>query len=73
MTIGYVAETVPAKVVRASGTTLFEIAMRETGDALQWVALARLNGIVDPWITGQANLLIPPVLPNGEQSGILGL
>lgn len=73
MTIGYVAETVPAKIVRASGTTLFEIAMRETGDAMQWPAIARLNGIVDPWLTAQVDLLIPPVFPNGEQSGILGL
>jgi hypothetical protein len=73
MTSGFVAATVPAKTVRASATTLFEIAMRETGDPLQWVALARLNGLIDPWITGLQTILIPPVPPSGPQSGILGL
>lgn len=71
---GYIAATVPAKVVRASHTTLFHIAMLETGDPLQWVTIAELNGVVDPWIlSGQVDVLIPPVLPTGEQSGILGL
>lgn len=73
MSAGYIAATIPAKTVRVSGTTLFDIAMRETGDPLQWVAIARLNGLTDPWITAQTDILIPPVLPTGEQSGILGL
>ena len=73
MTVGYIAATIPAKVVRAPGTTLFQIAMMETGDPMQWVALAHLNGIVDPWIVGQEDILIPPVLPSGPQTGILGL
>ena len=73
MTTGYIAATIPAKVVRASGTTLFQIAMIETGDPLQWVSIAKLNGIMDPWITGQADILIPPVLPSETQTGILGL
>jgi hypothetical protein len=72
-TVGYIAATVPAKIVRASGTTLFNIAMRETGDPLQWVAIAQLNGLVDPWITAMEEILIPPVLPSGPQTGILGL
>jgi hypothetical protein len=72
-TVGYIAATVPAKIVRASGTTLFNIAMRETGDPLQWVAIAQLNGLVDPWITALEEILIPPVLPSGPQTGILGL
>lgn len=71
--VGYVAQTIPAKIVRASGTTLFQIAMRETGDPLQWVAIAQLNGLIDPWITGFAEILIPPVLPTGTQTGIMGL
>ena len=73
MTIGYIASTVPAKVVPASGTTLFHVAMIQTGDPLQWVALAELNGLIDPWIDAQTEILIPPVLPSGPQSGILGL
>ena len=72
-TVGYIAATVPAKIVRASGTTLFNIAMMETGDPLQWVAIAQLNGLVDPWITAMEEILIPPVLPSGPQTGILGL
>ena len=72
-TVGYIAATVPAKIVRASGTTLFNIAMRETGDPLQWVAIAQLNGLIDPWITAMEEILIPPVLPSGPQTGILGL
>jgi hypothetical protein len=73
MSSGFIAATVPAKIVRVSGTTLFEIAMRETGDPLQWVAIAQLNGMTDPWVDALQEVLIPPVLPSGAQSGILGL
>jgi hypothetical protein len=73
MTAGYIAATVPAKIDRVSHTTLFHVAMIETGDALQWVAIASLNGLVDPWITQATPILIPPVLPVGPQTGILGL
>jgi hypothetical protein len=73
MTVGYIGATIPARKVRYSNTTLFHVAMLETGDPLQWVAIARLNGLIDPWIKGQTTILIPPVLPQGEQSGILGL
>lgn len=69
---GYVASTIPARSVPASHTTLFDIAMQQTGDPLQWVAIARLNGLIDPWIVGLENILIPPVLPSGTQTGILG-
>lgn len=72
-TLGYVANTIPAKIVRAAGTNLFQIAMAETGDALNWVSIAQLNGLTDPWITGFAEILIPPVLPSGTPTGILGL
>ena len=73
MTVGYIAKTIPAKIVSASGTTLFHVAMLETGDPLQWVAIAQMNNLIDPWINAQINILIPPVLPSGVQSGILGL
>lgn len=73
MSVGYIAATIPAKKVRVSYTTLFQVAMMETGDPLQWVAIAELNGLTDPWIVGQVVLLIPPVLPSGTQTGILGL
>lgn len=71
--VGYIAATVPAKVDRVSNTTLFHIAMREAGDALQWGAVAELNGISDPWVTAQADIKIPPVFPTGPQTGIVGL
>ena len=72
-TVGYIGSTVPAKQIRVSDTTLFQIAMQQTGDPLQWVAIAELNGLTDPWITAQETILIPPVLPGGAQTGILGL
>jgi len=73
MTEGYIASTIPAKIVRVSHSTLFHVAMVETGDPLQWVAIAELNRLTDPWITPQETILIPPVLPEGIQTGILGL
>jgi hypothetical protein len=73
MTVGYIAATIPAKIVSASGTTLFHVAMLETGDALQWVAIAQINQLIDPWVTAQTNILIPPVFPTAVQTGLLGL
>lgn len=72
-TVGYIASTIPARIISASGTTLFHVAMIQTGDPLQWVVIAELNNITDPWVIAQANLSIPPVLPTGPQTGILGL
>lgn len=69
----YIAATIPAAIVRVSGTTLFEVAMLQTGDPLQWVAIAQLNDLTDPWISALEEILIPPVLPTGTQTGILGL
>jgi hypothetical protein len=69
----YIAATIPAKEITVSDTTLFQIAMDEFGDPLQWVAIAQLNGLADPWIFGLQTILIPPVLPAGTPTGILGL
>ncbi len=71
-TVGYIAATIPAKTVCVSGATLFQVAMTELGDALLWTAIAELNGITDPWITDLQTLLIPPVVPTGTPTGILG-
>ncbi|WP_439398726.1 hypothetical protein ACRQ5Q_15190 [Bradyrhizobium sp. PMVTL-01] len=71
-TVGYIASTIPARIVRVASTTLFQIAQQYCGDALQWPAIAKLNGLVDPWIVGEAEIRIPPVLPDGTQTGILG-
>lgn len=70
MTVGYIASTIPAKIFKTSGTTLFHVAMLQTGDPLQWIAIAELNGLVDPWINAQIDLLIPPVFPSEPQPGV---
>jgi hypothetical protein len=72
MTVGYIAATIPAKIVRVSGTTLFHVAAAQTGDALQWVRIALFNNMLDPWTDGQQDLYIPPTWPSGQQTGILG-
>lgn len=70
--VGYIASTIPARVVRLSGTTLFHIAMITNGDPLQWPAIAIENGVIDPWIFAQMDVLIPPVFPIPPTTGILG-
>lgn len=56
-------QTLPAKEVRVSGTTLYHVAARELGDATLWERIAALNGIVDPWIAGARTLQIPRLRP----------
>lgn len=70
MSVGYIGATIPAKVLRVSHTTLFQIAMQQTGDPLQWTAIAELNNIIDPWIVAQQTILIPPIFPAGVQTGL---
>lgn len=67
---GYIAATVPATIVRTSGTTLFQLALAQWGNALSWPSIAALNGLIDPWINGQAEVLIPPITPTGLQAGL---
>lgn len=63
--VGYIAATIPAKVIHTSAhNTLFHIAMLQTGDPLQWVAISQLNNVIDPWIQGNIDILIPPVFPS---------
>jgi hypothetical protein len=71
MATAFVAATVPAKTVRVSGTTLFHVAMLQDGDALEWNAIAQLNGLIDPWITPLTAVLIPPVFPTNDAGGLL--
>lgn len=71
MATPFVAATIPAATVRVSGTTLFQVAMLNDNDALQWAAIAQLNGIIDPWITPETAIEIPPVFPTGTQTGLL--
>jgi hypothetical protein len=69
--MAYIAATVPAKIDRTSNTTLFRIAARESGNALNWVSVAQLNDLIDPWVIGQQNILIPPVFPTVLPTGIM--
>jgi hypothetical protein len=68
----YIAATIPARAIHVSGQTLFHVAEMQLGDAMRWVELARINGMVDPWIWGVRRILIPPVLSDAPLSGILG-
>ena len=73
-TTPFIAATIPAKVARYSGTTLFHVAMLEEGDPLQWAAIAQLNHMVDPWVNALTDVEIPPVFPSfaaGQESGLL--
>lgn len=42
-----------------TGGNLFQIAAVTLGDALQWINIARTNGIGDPFVTGLTILTIP--------------
>lgn len=68
----YIAATIPARSIYVSGTTLFHVAEQQLGDAMRWVELAHINGMVDPWIWGVRRIVLPPVLSNVELTGILG-
>ena len=68
----FIAATIPAKSIFISGSTLFHVAEMQLGDALRWVELAEINGMVDPWVWGAKRILIPPVLSTAPVDGILG-
>jgi hypothetical protein len=69
--VPFIAETIPAKVVQVSNSTLFRVAARQTEEALEWVAIAQLNGLIDPWITPLTPIKIPPVFPTATPTGLL--
>jgi hypothetical protein len=68
----YIASTIPARSIYVSGTTLFHVAEMQLGDAMRWVELAHINGMVDPWVWGVRRILLPPVLSDAPLDGILG-
>jgi hypothetical protein len=47
----------------ASGN-LFQIAAQYLQDATQWVRIATLNGISDPWLSGLVSLTLPDIDPS---------
>ncbi len=51
------------QTIRASGTTLYHLAVKYLGDATQWIRIAQQNGISDPQIEGVVTLTIPDTDP----------
>lgn len=47
--------------------TLFHVAARLYGDAMEWIRIAQANGVSDPTIIGTITLTIPdkPQTPSG--------
>jgi hypothetical protein len=45
------------------GGNLFEVAARQYGSALQWINIAKANGLSDPVLIGQTKLKIPAYSP----------
>jgi len=43
---------------------LFQVAAQYLGDATQWIRIAELNQLRDPFIYGQTQLILPPVDPS---------
>lgn len=50
--------------ITTSGSNLFRVAMEQLNDATQWIRIAQLNEISDPWIDGVRVLQLPPTDPN---------
>jgi nucleoid-associated protein YgaU len=50
--------------ITAIGGNLFVLAAQYLGDATQWIRIAQINGIGDPFLIGQTDLVLPPVDPN---------
>lgn len=73
LSVGYIAAAVPARLVRVSNTTLFHLAQQYFGNAMFWPAIAQLNGMTDPWISGLTEIKIPPAIDTTvTPTGILG-
>jgi len=51
------------------GGTLFDVACRYLDDAAQWDAIASLNNINDPWLSGIVTLVIPDNTSGGSRVG----
>ena len=72
--VNYVARAIASRTTRVSGTTLFHVSADYFGDASQWYRIAKLNGLLDPWIGPLTELRIPEPLKKGSgNGGILGV
>jgi hypothetical protein len=52
------------QVVTVTGGNLFQLAAVYLDDATQWVRIAALNNILDPFLQGVVTLNIPDVDPS---------
>jgi hypothetical protein len=58
--VRYLEEVDKMRTINTIGGNLFEIAALELGSAMQWINIARANGMRDPVIIGQMQVIIPP-------------
>lgn len=49
--------------ILVQGVNLFEVAAVELGDALQWINIARVNSISDPFIANPLTVIVPDYSP----------
>lgn len=47
------------KVLTVADTNLFRVAAEQLGDATQWIRIATLNHLSDPFISGVTELRLP--------------
>ena len=59
------------KEITVAGGNLYQIALAQLGDATQWSRIAKLNGLIDPALTGIVTLQIPDTDPNAG-GGVYG-
>ena len=52
------------RVITMAGGNLFQIACQQLGDATQWIRIAQLNNLSDPFLVGVNTLLIPDYNPD---------
>jgi hypothetical protein len=51
------------QTITTAGGNLFNIAASQLGDATQWVRVAALNNLSDPFLQGVVTLTLPDVDP----------
>lgn len=67
--IGLINNGLNAKYINVSDTTLYQVAAEEYQDATLWTYLADVNNLIDPDITTNITLVIPPKPSNAVRFG----
>jgi nucleoid-associated protein YgaU len=55
---------VNAQTITVVSGNLFQIAAAYFGDATQWIRIAEMNRLSDPFLTGVTSLVIPATIPS---------